>query len=148
MRSIQIVSMDTERMTRRRALQVGAVGISGTLAGCLGGDDPGYDIGMTAVAFLPQVHTIDAGESVTWRNTSSRGHTVTAYDDAIPAGDTFFASGGFEDTASAETAFSTELGGMIGSSEEYEHRFDVPGRYEYYCIPHEQAGMVGTITVE
>ena len=30
---------------------------------------------------------------------------------------------------------------------EYEHTFEVEGDYEYYCTPHEQAGMVGTITV-
>jgi plastocyanin len=139
--------MEHKRVTRRRALQLGAVGVSGAIAGCLGGGDPGYDIGMTAVAFLPQVFTIAVGETVTWRNTSSRGHTVTAYDDAIPSDAAFFASGGYTDTASAVEGFSEELGGMIGSSEEYEHRFETPGRYEYYCIPHEQAGMVGTITV-
>ena len=139
--------MDHEQVTRRRALQLGVVGAAGGLAGCLGGD-AGYDIGMTAVAFLPQVFTVAVGETVTWRNTSSRGHTVTAYDDAIPDGAAFFASGGYSDTASAVAGFGAELGGMIGSSEEYAHRFETPGRYEYYCIPHEQAGMVGTITVE
>jgi plastocyanin len=30
---------------------------------------------------------------------------------------------------------------------EYEHTFEVEGDYEYYCTPHRQAGMVGSITV-
>jgi plastocyanin len=30
---------------------------------------------------------------------------------------------------------------------EYEHTFEVEGDYEYYCTPHRQAGMTGTITV-
>ena len=30
----------------------------------------------------------------------------------------------------------------------YSRRFDVPGRYTYFCIPHEAAGMIGEITVE
>ena len=140
--------MDADQVTRRRALQLGAMGLTGAVAGCLGDDAAGYDIGMTAKAFLPQVYSIAAGETVVWRNTSSRGHTVTAYDDAIPSDAAFFASGGYRDTASAVAGYNNELGGMIGSSEEYTHRFEVPGRYEYYCIPHAQSGMVGTITVE
>ncbi|WP_435195518.1 plastocyanin/azurin family copper-binding protein [Natronomonas sp. EA1] len=29
----------------------------------------------------------------------------------------------------------------------HTHTFDVEGDYEYYCAPHQSAGMVGTITV-
>ncbi|HJR54362.1 MAG TPA: plastocyanin/azurin family copper-binding protein [Gemmatimonadota bacterium] len=29
----------------------------------------------------------------------------------------------------------------------FERRLDVPGVYDYYCIPHEMAGMVGRIVV-
>ncbi|MGM0590770.1 MAG: plastocyanin/azurin family copper-binding protein, partial [Halobacteriota archaeon] len=25
---------------------------------------------------------------------------------------------------------------------------EVPGEYQYFCIPHEQGGMLGTIVVE
>jgi plastocyanin len=31
---------------------------------------------------------------------------------------------------------------------EYSHTFEVEGRYEFVCIPHETAGMVGSIVVE
>jgi len=31
---------------------------------------------------------------------------------------------------------------------EYSHTFEVEGTYEYYCTPHESAGMVGSITVQ
>jgi plastocyanin len=27
------------------------------------------------------------------------------------------------------------------------HTFDVPGTYQYFCIPHEMAGMTGTVVV-
>ncbi|WP_115862588.1 plastocyanin/azurin family copper-binding protein [Halorussus litoreus] len=30
---------------------------------------------------------------------------------------------------------------------EYSYTFEVEGDYEYYCTPHRQAGMTGTITV-
>ncbi|WP_458187337.1 plastocyanin/azurin family copper-binding protein [Haladaptatus sp. NG-WS-4] len=29
----------------------------------------------------------------------------------------------------------------------YEHTFDTPGTYEYFCAPHKSAGMTGTIQV-
>lgn len=29
----------------------------------------------------------------------------------------------------------------------FEHRLDAPGVYDYFCIPHEMAGMVGRIVV-
>ncbi len=31
---------------------------------------------------------------------------------------------------------------------EFSHTFEVPGKYEYYCVPHETAGMKGAIIVE
>jgi hypothetical protein len=33
------------------------------------------------------------------------------------------------------------------SEGEFEHTFDVPGTYDYYCIPHRLMGMVGRIVV-
>lgn len=30
----------------------------------------------------------------------------------------------------------------------FSHTFTVPGRYEYYCTPHESLGMTGTVLVE
>jgi hypothetical protein len=34
-----------------------------------------------------------------------------------------------------------------GSGESFSYTFDEPGTYEYFCIPHEDLGMVGTVTV-
>lgn len=31
---------------------------------------------------------------------------------------------------------------------EYDHTFETPGRYEFYCEPHESLGMTGTLFVE
>lgn len=142
-------------LSRRRFLVgVGTVGVSG-LAGCSGvsgsGSDSGaddYDVGMTAVAFDPAEITVSAGEEVVWQNTSSRGHTVTAYEDSIPEKAAYFASGGYEDERTAREEFGNGLGGVIDGGGTYAHTFEVPGTYEYVCIPHEQAGMVGTVVVE
>jgi len=121
------------------------------LAGCAGGDASAaddYDVGMTAVAFDPTELTVAVGDTVVWANTSSRGHTVTAYDSGIPDGADFFASGGYDSTAAARDAFGSELGGLIESGDTWSHTFEVPGEYEYLCIPHEASGMVGTVVVE
>jgi plastocyanin len=142
---------ETGGVSRRRLLAgLGTVGVVGT-AGCASagadvGDD--YDIGMTAVAFDPVTLTVSPGDTVVWANTSSRGHTVTAYDSGIPDAAEFFASGGYESTAAARDAFGSELGGLIESGARWSHTFEVPGEYEYVCIPHEASGMIGTIVVE
>lgn len=55
-------------------------------------------------------------------------HSVTAYPDRIPEAARPFDSGVF-------------------TSGSFEHTFDVPGTYDYYCIPHRSVGMVGRIVV-
>ncbi|KAB1196629.1 MULTISPECIES: plastocyanin/azurin family copper-binding protein [Haloferax] len=136
--------------SRRRFLAAAGTAVTVGLAGCATSlaSDGDFDVGMTAVAFTPPTVTIEVGDTVVWKNTSSRGHTVTAYESLIPEGADFFASGGYDDEQTARDAYSNSLGGLINSNETYSYTFDVPGEYEYLCIPHEQAGMVGTVVVE
>lgn len=95
--------------------------------------------------FEPAELTITAGGTVAFENDSSQSHTVTAYEDEIPGAATYFASGDF----SSEEAARADLGaGLIDAGERFEVTFDVPGTYEYFCIPHESQGMKGTIVVE
>lgn len=143
-------------MQRRAYLAtVGSAGLLG-LAGCVAIGDIGedildnsddYDIGMTRNEFLPQVYEASVGETVVWANTSGALHTVTAYEGSVPDGADFFASGGFESQAEAVDAWEHDLGGGFDTRETYEHTFEVPGTYSYYCIPHEVGGMVGTVRV-
>mgnify|MGYP000498302046 CR=1 FL=1 len=56
-------------------------------------------------------------------------HSATAYENRIPTAATPFDSG-------------------VISSGRYEHTFEVPGTYDYYCIPHKGVGMVGRIVVD
>ncbi len=137
-------------MQRRQALATLGTALAG-LAGCAttgssDGDD--YDVGMTAAAFRPVEVTVDAGDRVVWRNTSSRGHSVTAYEGRIPAEAAYFASGGFDSEEAARDGWADGLAGNITSGDEYSRRFEMPGTYEYFCIPHERAGMVGRVVVE
>ena len=138
-------------VSRRHALAALGTAAAVGIAGCAGGDASAaddYDVGMTAVAFDPTELTVAVGDTVVWANTSSRGHTVTAYGSGIPDDAEFFASGGYDSTAAARDAFGSELGGLIESGDTWSHTFEVPGEYEYLCIPHEASGMVGTVVVE
>jgi plastocyanin len=95
--------------------------------------------------FDPKTATIEPGQTVTWKNTSNVDHTVTAYEDKIPDAAAYFASGGFE-SERATRNHVTE--GLIAPDGEYEYTFEEPGTYEYYCLPHESSGMVGTVHVK
>lgn len=55
-------------------------------------------------------------------------HSATAYADRIPEDATAFDSGTI-------------------SQGSFEHTFETPGTYDYYCIPHKSIGMVGRIVV-
>lgn len=137
---------------RRRALLATVVGAS--VAGCLEWGsgarltcDEDCDIGMSADAFLPDAFETSVGETVTWKNTSTKAHTVTAYDTGLPEGASYFASGGYDSQEAAVDAWYDHFGGRLNAGDTYSHTFEVPGEYTYYCIPHDAAGMVGTVTV-
>ena len=133
----------------RRAGAAGSAAAAVALAGCAGvGGEPDFDVGMLATAYQPREITVSVGDTVVWENTSARAHTVTATAGGIPDEAEFFASGGFDDYASAEAAWNADFGGILESGDGFEHTFTVPGAYEYVCIPHREGGMFGTVIVE
>lgn len=88
------------------------------------------------VWFRPQGLLIQPGQSVRWVNADlGNVHTVTAYhpDNAkplrIPSGAASWNSG------------------YLMPGESFSLTFTVPGVYDYFCVPHELAGMVGRIVV-
>jgi plastocyanin len=99
---------------------------------------------MQGREFAPRGATVKVGEKVTWTNESEEVHTVTAYEDSLSGSASYWASGG----ALSEDAAREDPGeGFIPAGDTFEFSFEVPGTYRYFCIPHEDAGMVGTITV-
>ncbi|MCT9096386.1 plastocyanin/azurin family copper-binding protein [Haloarchaeobius sp. HME9146] len=108
----------------------------------------GCDIGMAASAFRPAEYTVSVGDTVVWKNTSSKAHTVTAYENAIPEEADFFASGDYDSEQAARDGWFGQRGGAIPSGESFSHTFEVPGTYNYVCIPHERGGMTGQVIVE
>lgn len=98
-----------------------------------------------AQRFEPEETTVSVGDEVTWTNDSGESHTVTAYSDDLPEGADYFASGGASSEDSARAALAD---GLLTEGETFTFTFDEPGKYRYFCVPHEGQGMVGTIVVE
>lgn len=86
----------------------------------------GADSGM--LAFEPSTVTIKAGDTVKWVNNKLPPHNVM-----------------FKDKALSNKSHSDLL---YSPGETYEVTFDTPGTYEYFCSPHQGAGMTGKIIVE
>ncbi|MDS0476074.1 DUF5059 domain-containing protein [Natrinema sp. 1APR25-10V2] len=110
-------------------------------------DDADHVVDMTAVAFEPAELTVEAGDTVAWKHAGGEPHSVTAYEDEIPGGAAYWASGGFESESAAREGWENGTG-AIQSGQSYVHTFETIGEHGYVCIPHENAGMVGTIVVE
>src|SRR5215207_7894706 len=74
--------------------------------------------------FEPANITVEPGTTVTWVQSGNNPHTTTSYD-------------GLWDSGMLEP----------GSGESFSFTFDEPGTFDYFCIPHESLGMLGTVTV-
>ena len=132
---------------RRDSLAVLGSVLVGGLAGCLSGPSfPDADVVAGADGknvFEPAELTVAVGETVTW-GFASAGHNVCCRADdtdsvELPADAEGFASYGPDESPE---------GSFVPRGETFEHTFDVPGQYDYVCIPHEGLGMTGTIHVE
>jgi plastocyanin len=136
---------------RRRAFLATLGASTVAAAGCLGSGSTGgaseYDVGMSVSRFRPEELAVAPGTTVVWKNTSKSSHTVTAYENAIPEEAAYFASGGFDSEDAARDAWNARSGGSISQRETYSHTFEIPGTYNYVCIPHEPNGMVGSVVV-
>ena len=87
-----------------------------------------FVVGMGNNYFDPIGVHVEPGTTVRFE-IEAGAHSATAYPDRIPADAVAFDSG-------------TISQGSV------EHTFEVPGTYDYYCIPHESVGMVGRIVVD
>lgn len=89
------------------------------------------------VWFDPYGVLIRPGQKVRWINRDkANSHTATAY---APENDDHPRR--IPDNA---TAFDSDY---LLTNESFSATLEIPGIYDYYCIPHELAGMVGRIVV-
>jgi plastocyanin len=74
--------------------------------------------------FDPANITVEPGTTVTWVQGGQNPHTTTSYDGSWDSG-------------------------MIegGSGGTFSFTFEEPGTHDYFCVPHESLGMIGTVTV-
>lgn len=85
--------------------------------------------------FEPHVVWVERGGTVTWE-LESGSHTATAYHEEvdrprrIPDG-----AGGWDSGTLSEEGAT------------FEWTFETVGVYDYFCIPHEETGMIGTVIV-
>lgn len=99
--------------------------------------EPAAVVGMTnTLSFTKDTVRVQVGETVRWENSSIVVHTVTADPEKatmdksvrLPEGADSFHSGNLE------------------AEETFEYTFETPGRYTYFCVPHE-AAMRATVIV-
>jgi plastocyanin len=130
--------------TRRVVLEAGGLWLAGLAAPAAGRAGGGVleiemqsdDLGAR-VAFEPIGLLVRPGQTVRWVNAGNNVHTTTAYhpdnDDhplRIPA-----------------TAQPWDSGYLVNPGDHFELTLTVAGVYDYFCRPHEMAGMVGRIIV-
>jgi plastocyanin len=89
------------------------------------------------LTFAPRKIEVAAGVEITWTNAGKVGHTVTA--DKSKAADPSLVS-----IPAGTKAWDS---GLVNEGQSFSRKFDKPGNYRYICIPHEGAGMVGTVVV-
>jgi plastocyanin len=126
-------------------LEIAAIVAIGIGLGACSEDDGAMVRMESGQRFEPELLTVSVNETVTFVNESPDAHTVTAYEDGSPEGAAYFASGGFESEGAARDDLAE---GLLSSGESFEVRFESPGTYRYFCIPHESSGMTGRLVVE
>lgn len=130
--------------TRRDFLKAGGLTLAGLAAPGLVGATRAAEITMRSTPrgeeawFEPIGLRIEPGQTVRWVMASpGNPHTTTAYHPTnashslrIPA-----------------TAAPWDSGFLVNPGDTFEVTLTVEGVYDYFCLPHEAAGMVGRIVV-
>lgn len=130
-------------LTRRRVLEAGGSILAVLLAKPATAADAHMEITMQGKAdgshvwFDPVGLHVKPGQTVRWTNRDrGNSHTVTSYHPEI-----------FERPLRIPAGVNGWDSDYLLPDETFSRRFDKEGVYDYYCVPHEHAGMVGRIVV-
>jgi plastocyanin len=131
------------RVTRRRALEVGGGFLAGFAASTRGLGAETLDIVMAGssngshVWYSPVGVHVPPGQMIRWINRDpGNSHTATAYHPAL-----------FDRPRRIPEGAEPWDSKYLLPEESFSVTLTVPGVYDYYCLPHEHAGMVGRIVV-
>lgn len=91
-----------------------------------------------SLKFTPDSIRIREGQTVLWKNTSALIHTVTA-DPELAA---------LEESVHLPESVEPWNSGELKPGGTFSRTFRVAGTHGYFCVPHEAAGMTGTVVVE
>jgi len=100
-------------------------------------------IGLIGVAFAQQTRDVDVGPGfqLIFRDTySGTNETVINVGDSVR----WVWRSGYHTTTSYDNLWDQEISSVQRT---FTYTFNQTGVYEYYCIPHELVGMVGTVRV-
>jgi plastocyanin len=134
---------------RRRLLGAGGLLLAGVCLNrpSIAGDDSGSartveitlrsDVDGAKVWFDPIGILINSGDTVRWV-IRANVHTIAAYH---PDNDN-------HSLRIPAAATPWDSGYLVNSGDSFEIKLIVPGVYDYFCAPHEHAGMVGRIVVD
>lgn len=148
---MSVIAVDgrfVRRMVLHRAPSAAiAVALVPLLFACGGGDSQpttkpgtirGPEVEMTdQLRFMPDKLTVKVGDTVTWRNVGSVAHTVT--DDPAKAAN--------KEHAKLPSGAEPWDSGLVMGGQSFSRKFDSPGEYAYFCVPHEASGMLATLTI-
>jgi plastocyanin len=137
-------------LTRRELLQAGGLWLAGlaaprgVVAPRVAAAAPVVEIRMRSDArgehvwFDPVGVLIEPGTTVRWiMDSPGNPHTTTAY----------HPKNGNHSLRIPETARPWDSGFLVNPGDHFEVTLTVEGVYDYFCLPHEAAGMVGRIVV-
>jgi plastocyanin len=130
-------------LTRRRVLEAGGSILAVLLARPAAAESAPIEIAMQGKAdgshvwFDPVGLHIEPGQTVRWTNRDrGNSHTVTSYHPEI-----------FERPLRIPAKAKPWNSDYLLPDETFFVRFEEEGVYDYYCVPHEHAGMVGRIVI-
>lgn len=102
--------------------------------------DDGGEAGNRGIPFMfrPMVAFVEQGTTVTWTHAGNESvlHSSTA-----------FAGTSTDPRLIPDDAKGWNSGAFGAKKDPFEHTFDTPGVYVYYCMPHKNFGMAGIIVV-
>lgn len=131
-------------LTRRRVMEGGGSLLAACLAGVTSGlADDVVDVVMQGASggahvwFDPVGLHVKPGQTVRWTNRDQgNSHTVTAYHPKIN-----------ERPRRIPANVQPWDSGYLLPGDSFSMKFMKQGVYDYYCVPHEHAGMVGRVVV-